>query len=163
ANAMATFHGPDLVGFTNTLTGESYLRLPPSSPLMDMETLASHSQQLQASNWEASKKRGAAGATISLRDQIRSMTLSVTVDASSQEIVIRLVGDTNLPGTSAGFWCIAGLDLVAGHLVLPAENGIILDQKHPGTGGRLGYPGSWNAQMAVYESVFGSMLLYSTD
>src|SRR5215510_6273376 len=63
ANAVATFHGPDLVGFTNTLTGESYLRLPSSSPLMDMETVMSSVQQFEQSNWRANTKRGADAAT----------------------------------------------------------------------------------------------------
>jgi hypothetical protein len=34
ANATATFQGPDLVGLANAATGETYLKLPTSSPLM---------------------------------------------------------------------------------------------------------------------------------
>jgi hypothetical protein len=76
-NAVAIFQGPDLVGLTNTLTGESYLKCPPSTPLMNLETLAGPSYSLQASAWTpgAQAGGGATGASLTMQDSVRSVTI----------------------------------------------------------------------------------------
>jgi len=51
ANATAIFQGPDLVGFANAATGESYLKSAPASPLLNLETMAGTGQPLTASAW----------------------------------------------------------------------------------------------------------------
>jgi len=164
ANAVATFQGPDLVGLTNTLTGESYLKCPPSTPLMNLETLAGPSYSLQASAWTPSTQAdGTTGASLTMQDSVRSVTIAVKVDSTSQEIVITLSGQTAQPGAEDAYWAIAGLDTSAGHLIVPASSGIVLDQKHLVWGSELVYPSDWEAQMAVYETSVGSMVLYSTD
>jgi len=164
-NAVATFQGPDLVGLTNTLTGESYLKCPPSTPLMNLETLAGPSYSLQAAAWTTSSQAGdeATGASLTMQDSVRSVTIAVKVDSASQEIVITLSGQTTQPGVTAAYWAIAGLDMSAGHLIVPASSGIVLDQKHLTWGSMLVYPSDWQAQMAVYETSASSMVLYSTD
>ncbi len=160
ANTVATFQGPDLVGLTNTLTGESYLKSPSATPLMNLETLAGPSYSLQASTWTGG---GATSASLTMQDSVRAVTIAVTVDPASQEIVITLSGQTTQPGATAAYWAIAGLDMSAGHLIVPASSGIVLDQQHLEWGSMLVYPSDWQAQMAVYETSVGSMVLYSTD
>src|SRR5262249_39539114 len=136
ANAVATFQGPDLAGFKNMLTGESYLRFPPSSPSMNLESLAPTDQSMQPSKWIASTESGESIATIILKDATRSATLVVRVDSRTQEIVIKLSGHTTVAGLSGGYWAISGLDLDGGQLVVPASTGIVFDKKHPGVGAR---------------------------
>ena len=163
ANATATFQGPDLVGLTNAATGESYLRLPTSSPLMDLTTIAGTGQGLTASDWITSVQNGTAIASLTMQDSVRSVTITVSVDALSQEIVIRLSGQATQAGVTGATWGIAGLDLTAGHLIVPANTGVVFDREHPGWGAAVTYPHDWQAQMLVYETPAGSVVLYSTD
>jgi hypothetical protein len=162
-NAIATFQGPDLVGLTNSLTGESYLKSPPSTPLMNLEVNGTASESLQGSFWTTSVQSGTTTASLTMQDSTRLVNIAVTVDPSSQEIVVTLSGQAIQTGVSAAYWGLAGLDLTAGRLIVPASSGIIIDQKHPQIGARLQYPYDWQAQMAVYEAAAGSMVIYSTD
>jgi hypothetical protein len=162
-NLTATFQGPDLAGLTNTLTGESYLKSPPAAPLMNLEIQGTASQSLQASSWTTSNSSGTTIASLTMQDSVRSITVAVNVDSASQEIVIKLSGQATQTGVSAAYWAIAGLDLSAGHLVVPASTGMVIDQQHEHVGSTLQYPYDWQAQMAVYEASAGSLLLYSTD
>jgi len=165
ANATAIFQGPDLAGFTNRATGGSYLKLPPSSPLMNLETLAPTGETLSASDWTTSTDlgTGATVASLTMQDSVRAVTISVKVDSASQEIVIQLAGQSRQVGVSTASWGIAGLDLSTGHLIVPASTGVVYDAKHLGLGSLLKYPCDWMAQMAAYETSAGSMVLYSTD
>ncbi len=163
-NAVAPFHGPDLVRFTNQLTGECYLRLPPPAPLMKVQS--PHPEQpLQPTPWLVETQSGSNAeiATLTMRAPDQSATKAVRVDQATQEIVIMLTAQTASPGMSNASWAIAGLDLTVGRLVVPADTGITFDLHHPGIGASMQYPGRWNAQMAVYEAPHGAMLVYSTD
>ena len=163
ANATAKFQGPDLVGFTNSASGESYLKSAAPSPLMNLEINGIPSSSLQVSNWTTSVQGGTTVGSLTVQDAVRTIVFTVKVDPTSQEIVINLSGQASQTGVSAAYWGIAGLDLSAGRLVLPASSGIVIDQQHVQLGSRLQYPLDWQAQMAVYETSAGSMLLYSTD
>ncbi|HTP97859.1 MAG TPA: DUF6259 domain-containing protein [Casimicrobiaceae bacterium] len=163
ANAVATFQGPDLAGLTNTATGESYLRLAPSSPLANLETLAGPGQLVAASDWTTSVQNGTTVASLTVQDSIRSVTLAVSVDAASQEIVIKMSGQATQAGVTAAYWGIGGLDLDAGRLIVPASTGVVIDRQHRMYSASTRYPEDWTAQMFVYETSAGSMVLYSTD
>lgn len=165
SNAIATFQGPDLAGLTNRATGESYLKLPPSSPLMNLELLASTGEALSASAWTTSTDpaTGATVASLTMQDSVRTVTIRVTIDSASQEIVVQFSGQSKRAGVSTACWGIAGLDVTAGHLIVPAQDGSVYDAKHLPLGSYLLYPGTWQAQMAVYETSAGSAVLYSTD
>lgn len=165
ANATATFQGPDLAGFTNRATGESYLKLPPSSPLMNLETLASTGETLSASAWSTSTDSGtgATVASLTMQDSVRTVTIRIKIDQASQEIVIQFSGQSKQAGVSKASWGIAGLDVSGGHLIVPVSNGVVYDARYLRPGTFVQYPNSWQAQMAVYETAAGSMVLYSTD
>jgi hypothetical protein len=159
ANAVATFAGPDLVGFVNALTGESYLKNPSSGNLARVDAITSTGQGLQPSNWAV-----AAGiATITSSDSVRTLTITVRIDPASQEIVLRSSAGVTTPGVRGASWSIAGIDLAAGKWIVPANSGSVFDQNDPGLNKYLEYPFTWHAQMAVYEATLGSFVLYSTD
>lgn len=165
AHSVATFLKADLVGLTNTLTGDSYLTHPSGGELADVNTIAQTGQALSASNWTVAfdAALGTNVATIVLSDSVRTLTVSVWVDPSTDEIAVRSSAAITAPGLRGASWSIAGLDLNAGRIVLPARSGQVIDKAHPGTGADYSYPLFWNAQMAVYERGAGSLLLYSTD
>ena len=164
-NAVATFAGPDLVGFVNSTTGETYLKHPSSGELAGVNTIVSTGQVLQSSNWTIGPEPGTGIplATITTQDSVRTLTISVKVDSVSQEIVLRSNASASTAGLRDASWSIAGLDLAGGRLIVPAETGMALDSDHPGIGAFLQYPNTWHAQMATYESALGSFVLYSTD
>ncbi len=165
SHSVATFARADLVGFTNTLTGETYLRNPSAGQLAAVDTVTSTGQVLQASNWTVAPEPGTGVpvATITLSDASRTFVMSVREDPVSGDIVVRTNATSSVPGLRGASWSLAGLDLQNGRLLVPARTGQVLDAAYPGIGERFDYPDVWNAQMAVYEAAAGSVLLYSTD
>ena len=165
SNAVATFAGPDLVGFRNLLTSESYLTKPTTGTLAWINMLTPTGLPFQASNWSVGTESGTGLplATITVQDTVRTLTLQVKVDPSSQEMVVRVNAHASSAGLAQAAWGVAGLDLTAGRLIVPADTGISFDATHPGANTYLQYPESWQAQMAVYETSAGSKILYSND
>ena len=165
ANAVATFNGPDLVGLGNALTAETYLKKPSNGDLVRVDTIVPTGQSLQTSNWTVGTEPGTGVplATITAQDAARTFTLTVKIDAVSQEIVLRSSASTTSGGLRGASWSIAGLDLQNGRWIVPAKSGVVFDRDHLGLNTYLEYPFSWHAQMAVYEAAQGCFLLYSTD
>src|SRR4051812_1266411 len=159
-NAVATFKGADLVGFTNVLTGENYLKKPSNGELAFVDTIPFINTGLSLPPWTV----GAGGAQLVRTDGTRTtFTMTVSIDPASQEIVIRSSAAVTTPGVRAAWWSVAGLDLDGGRWILPAHTGMVFDSTHPGVGVSVDYPFPWSAQMAVYEAALGSFVLYSTD
>jgi hypothetical protein len=163
ANAVATFTGPDLTGFANTATGETYLKLPSSGNLAGIDSYTS-SGTWTVSNWMLGTEAGTGvpQATITAQDAVRSLTLAVKIDAPSQEIVVRSSANVSSAGLRQAWWALAGLDLAGGRLIVPANSGMVFDSAHP-LGTFVQYPNNWHAQMVVYETAQSSLLVYSTD
>ena len=164
-NSVVTFAGQDLIGLTNSLTGEAYLTHPSAGELASVSTMTSFGQPLVPATWTIGVEPGTGHplATLSAQDAGRVMTMAVKVDPVSQEVVVR-VNATSPPGMRDAAWSLAGLNLDTGRLILPSDTGIVLDRVHPNLGPwALSYPYNWHAQMAVYEGVHGSFVVYSTD
>ena len=165
-NAVATFAGADLTGFRNSVTNESYLRLPrPGSALAGVNSIASTGQALTISNWIIGTEAGTGLpiATVTASDSVRSLALTVKIDPASQEIVVKSGAQITSAGLRDASWSFAGLDLNNGHLIVPMDSGVVFDAAHTGITDFIEYPNTWHAQMAVYETAQGTMLLYSTD
>jgi hypothetical protein len=165
ANAVATFSGPDLVGFVNSLAGESYLKKPSSGDLAQVDAITNTGQALQSSSWTIGSEPGTGVplATITSQDSVRTFTLTVKIDAATQEIVLKASAGVTSGGVRGAAWSIAGLDLAAGRWIVPANSGAVFDAANLGVNAFIAYPNSWQAQMAVYEGAAGSLLVYSTD
>jgi len=162
-NAILTFAGADLVGFTNTLTNEVYLKKPSTGELASINTITGTGQSLQSSNWTIGTAGGVSFASITVNDSVRTLTLTVKIDAATGEVVIKSTASVTNAGLRNASWSIAGLDLTTGRLIVPAQSGVVFDAMHPPLGYYLEYPNNWHAQMAVYEAGTGSFILYSTD
>lgn len=165
-NSIATFTGADLTGFKNQLTNENYLKHASAGELAAINPIASPTQSLQTSNWVIGTEAGTGVpiATITASDSTRSMTLTVKIDAATQETVVASSASITSAGLRDSSWSIAGLDLAGGHLIVPGENGLVFDKDHSPVGVYMQYPTYvWNAQMSVYETAQGSFLFYSTD
>jgi hypothetical protein len=164
-NTVATFAGADLVGFRNALTNELYLKNPSAGELAYVNTITSNGQSLQTSNWTIGTEAGTGIpiARITVSDSTRTLTLTVKIDASTNEIVIKSAASISAAGLRDASWSIAGLDLAGGRLIVPAFTGMVFDAAHPPFDKFLEYPKTWHAQMAVYEAALGSFILYSND
>jgi hypothetical protein len=165
-NSVATLVGADLVGFQNLLTNELYLKKPSAGELAAVNTIANTGQSLQTSNWTVGSEAGTGIplASITVSDSIRTLTLTVKIDPSTQETVIKLASSISTAGLRDASWSIAGMDLAGGRLIIPGNSGVVFDKAHSPLGQSLEYPShSWNAQMGVYEGAHGSFLFYSTD
>jgi hypothetical protein len=164
-NAVATFNGPDLVGFANSLTSEMYLKKPSNGDLVQVDAITSTGQGLQTSNWTIGTESGTGSplATIMAQDSIRTITMTVKIDPASQEIVLHSSASVTSGGVRGASWSIAGLDLADGRWIVPANSGAVFNATNLGVNAYIEYPTSWQAQMAVYEAAAGSLLLYSTD
>lgn len=57
-NAVATFNGPDLVGFVNSVTSETYLKKPSNGDLVQVDAIGSTGQSLQSSSWSVGTEAG---------------------------------------------------------------------------------------------------------
>jgi hypothetical protein len=131
---------------------------------MDLTTIAGTGQGLTASDWTTSVQNGTAVASLTMQHSVRSVTIAVSVDAQSQEIVVKLSGQATQAGVTGAPWGLAGLDLNAGRLIVPANTGIVFDREHPG----------WGLHADVSERLAGAdarvrdacrqhWVLYSTD
>lgn len=164
-NAEVVFQGPNLIGFTNRLTGDSYANGTASPPLANLERTGAAGQALHSAGWSITNPSGTAGAVATLlaSDSNRTLTLAVSVDPASQEVLVRISGRSTTPGIRNASWGIAGLDLAAGRWIVPGQAGVVFDRHSRLTALQLAYPFSWECQMAVYEGGGGSMVLYAND
>src|SRR5262245_20805138 len=75
-NAVATFAGPDLVGFVNSATGETYLKNASAGQLSGVNAFSA-SGNWTISNWTIGAEAGTGVplATITAHDSVRTLTL----------------------------------------------------------------------------------------
>src|SRR5262249_48230250 len=91
-NAVATFKGADLVGFTNSLTGENYLKKASNGELAFVDTIPFINTAFSLPPWTIGTEAGTGQplATLIRTDGVRTtFTMTVKIDPASQEIVIR--------------------------------------------------------------------------
>jgi uncharacterized protein (TIGR03437 family) len=154
----AVFRGADLIQLTNKSTGESYIRTPSSSSLLDLQSMQPTDGPLPGATWSISS----GSATASFSQGPRTATVSVNIDPQTQEVVLSIGGQSQQPGVTGLLWGIAGVDLSGGRLVLPSQGGNYLDLAHL-QNVSIQYPTSWAVQMAMFEGAQGGFLVYSTD
>ena len=164
-STIATFAGADLVGLQNRLTGETYLKNASAGELANVNTVQGTGQSLQTSSWSVAPDSGTGlpVASIVVSDSVRTLTVKVNIDATSQEVVVKAAASVTRQGVRDASWSIAGLDLAGGHLIVPSHTGEVFDAAHPPLASAINYPWAWQAQMFVYETARGSFVAYSTD
>ncbi|MBI3680426.1 MAG: hypothetical protein HY235_08520 [Acidobacteria bacterium] len=161
ADAVASFRGADLAALSNTLTGENYLRSGPAPSLIGMDLIQPTGEPLASSGWILS---GQQAASITFADSVRTVSMQVSIDPDTGEIVIGLNGQSKRRGVRGAMWGISGLDLKAGRLVLPAAEGTYVDAGNFPGDTWLDYPTHWQYQMFLFESSQGGgFQVYSTD
>ena len=163
ANLQVTFTNADVTGITNVLTGEQYLRNPSSNSQTDLGMLQSTGQQLApAGPWTVN----AAGtsATLTMADSVRSITIAVSIDASTGQIVVNLDGKASHGGVQYLEWGSTGFDMNLGRLIVPGQGGIALTTASFSASSYNGFYGTyWEAPLSLFQTALGGVAFYSTD
>src|SRR5258708_907810 len=94
---QVSFAGADVVGISNQLTGESYLRNPPPNMQLDLTLTQPPSQPLAASGTWTVDDSGAS-ASLTFTDSNRTVSITVSVDPATQEVVVNLGGKADQGG-----------------------------------------------------------------
>jgi hypothetical protein len=101
---------------------------------------------------------------LSFTDSNRTVTVAVTVDPNTQEVVIDLTGTAQHGGVEQLIWGITGFDLTAGHFVAPAWGGMEINSASFMAQGTYDFFGdAWDAPFALFQGNLGGMAIYSTD
>ena len=90
SSLAVSFRGPDVVAVTNRLTGESYLRASAPYTLSDLALSPPSSEALSAGAW--SLNSDGTGATLIAAGGTRSISIAVSIDSATQEIVVSVSG-----------------------------------------------------------------------
>ncbi len=164
-NATVSFQGPDVTSIVNQLTGESYLRATAPVTLSGLLT-SGVSNALTAGSWIVNN--GGTSATLKATDGIRSISITVSVDPATQEIVANLSGQSTQAGLQRLTWGMTGFDMTAGKFILPALGGVELGsaaltkQASYYFGVEDSYR-HWDAPLALYQTGQGGVAVYSSD
>lgn len=157
------FQGSTVQSMKNLLTGETHIAAP-GSGLIDLNTQSPTGELLQPGNWttQSDPTTGLTTGTLSLMDSQRQITMTVGWDSNSDEVIVRLAGQSKKPGLRGLVWGIEGFNS-AGKFILPAHTGLYFDANSPTPNFTFVYPTHWEAQFAVYQSSAGGLLLYARD
>ena len=165
-NLQVTFRGPDVIAITNLLTNESYLRSPASNLQMYMNMVTPPSQGLTAGTWTLDA--GQTTATLAVSDSTRTITLHVSVDSTTQELVVNVGAQSTQAGIEQLGWVVTGFDMNSGQFYVPGAGGVSLNSAsfRARSFWNFSYVNSgshWEAPLSIYQSTLGGVAMYSTD
>jgi uncharacterized protein (TIGR03437 family) len=163
ANLQVTFSGADITAVTNLVTGESYLRNPSSAPQLDLALVQAPSTAFTpAGSWTLNSAGSAA--SLAFTDSNRTVTLAVTVDPVTQEIVLNFDGQAKQGGVKWLAWGLTGFDLTAGQFVLPARGGLTINAASLAFASPYVFNhDAWEVPFLLFQGAQGGLNVYSTD
>jgi hypothetical protein len=163
ANLQVTFNGADVVGITNLITGESYLRNPSPATQFDLQLVQAPARPLApAGTWNIIA--AGSSATLTFSDTNRTVTIAVSVDPATQQIVIGLDGQAKQGGVERLVWGMTGFDMTTGEFILPASGGLTLNASSLAAAGKYSFfHSNWEAPFLLFEGKLGGVNIYSTD
>jgi hypothetical protein len=161
SNIQVSFSGADVVGITNLLTSESYLRSPSPNMQLNLTLVTPPTQGLAASGgWMVS----GSSATLSFTDSNRLVSVTVSVDPATQEVVVSLNGTASSGGVEQLIWGVTGFDMSAGKFVLPAQGGLSLNAGSFAAQSSYYFFGdAWEAPVSLFQGNLGGAAIYSRD
>ncbi|HTR38575.1 MAG TPA: hypothetical protein VMH80_21865 [Bryobacteraceae bacterium] len=156
------FNGADIVGITNVVTGESYLRNASPSSQLDLQLVNPPGASLApAGSWTVDSNGSSASLTFT--DSNRTVTVKVSTDPTGQQVVIGFDGQAKQGGLERLVWGLTGFDMSAGEFVLPASGGLTLNGSSLSAGSYTFYHDQWEAPFLLFQGKLGGVNVYSTD
>ena len=148
---------------SNRLTGETYTAGGSQAPLCGL-LWHSESLWLDADSHVTCESRGPNEALVSATmDDGRTMTMTISLDPATNDILIRQSGSAKRKGLYGIQWGIAGLDAARLRTLVPGDSGLCLDKRFPTQSMQFSWPVSWEVQMMVAEAAKGGFWVWSED
>ncbi|MDX2267558.1 MAG: DUF6259 domain-containing protein [Bryobacter sp.] len=146
----------------NRLTKEEYI-LRAGTRLLGVTETQPNPNPVSPGNWTLENAgTEQARATLEFSSTTARFVYTVAL-GNDEEIVLRVLAQSNQPGLISATWGISGLATSPGRLIVPGQTGTFFDERNEIGLLSLDYPVHWENQMVVYESKAGSLLLYSGD
>ncbi len=158
---QVSFSGGDVTGIKNLLTSEIYMRNPSTNMQLNLNLVQAATTGLPAVGaWTVN----GSVASLSFSDSNRTVSVNITVDPATQEIVVNLTGTAQHGGVETLVWGITGFDMNAGKFVVPAWGGMQLNSTSLQAQGTYYFNGdAWDAPFALFQSGAGGVNIYSKD
>ena len=143
---------PDAGGISSGLGGRSGILRKDNSPIWASGATAAEARKLSPFEAEIVFRQG--------QDEFR---LSIAVDESTNDLLIRQDGVSDTAGVYGVQWGCGNLDIRSLELILPAQGGQILNAEYPKPSADFGYPGAWETQLAIIQGEHGGFFVRGTD
>ena len=108
-------------------------------------------------------KTGQDSATLLFRQGGSEITITITVDPNTGDLLIEQEGISDTPGVYGIQWGCGSLDIQNLELILPAHGGQVVNASSPFNARNYQYPGLWEAQLAIIQGERGGFYVRGTD
>ncbi|MBM3495821.1 MAG: hypothetical protein FJX72_16075, partial [Armatimonadetes bacterium] len=166
ANIRVVMRAGEVVEITNRLTGERIAtgigRLEPHTVMLRVKGVVG---PMRCDGWRTAHEDDAqrqAAQTV-LRDGSATVWLNVSVDQDTQDVVVAAWAESLTEGVRGLRLAVRSLDLSVGRLIVPSQKGIVYGLKDAEPPAPVAYPSDWVAQMLVWQSAQGGVVVYSRD
>ncbi len=143
---------PDADGMSRGLGGRSGILRKDNTPIWTSGATAAEARKLSPLEAEIVFWQG--------QNQFR---LSIAVDESTNDLLIRQDGVSDTAGVYGVQWGCGNLDIRNLELILPAQGGQILNVEYPKPSADFGYPGAWETQLAIIQGQRGGFFVRGSD
>ena len=143
---------PDAVGMSRGLGGRSGILRKHNSPIWTSEVSLTEA-----------RKTAPLEAEIVFLQEGNEFRLSITVEESTNDLLIAQEGVSDIAGVYGVQWGCGNLDIRNLELILPAQGGQILNAEYPKPSVDFGYPGAWETQLAIIQGQLGGFFVRGSD
>lgn len=163
----ATFRGGDLVRFQNLLTDETAVLAKPA-PEQPIARLVgadgSTAESASGYGWALGDYQGLPFAYLVRPDgSPGGIRMEVWIDPSTEQLAVRIAGETPSRGLRGVRWGLSGLDLATHRLILPITGGIVFDGLRPPPAGFTATSETrWEAPFLMLASRQGGMVAFNS-
>lgn len=158
------FNTSAVASIVNKVTGEEYVRQAGPSWLSLYMRDSLETKAMTHGPWTLqSDPAGGPGARIQLTASGQTIEFLVGIHPETDELILRIRGESATPGVQSVQWGIFGLDLSESRLLIPGQAGTYYDRNTTPELVGLDYPTHWESQFFVYESQRSHLLVYSPE
>ena len=143
---------PDAGGMSRGLSGQSGILGKHNSPIWT-----------SGATLTEARKTAPLEAEIVFRQGGNEFRLSIAVEESTNDLLIKQEGVSEIAGVYGVQWGCGNLDVSNLDLILPARGGQIIGAEYPRASNTFGYPGVWETQLAILQGEKGGFFVRGAD
>ena len=163
---LARFEKGILLHFHNKLTQETYTHAE-----VEQENEAWHVEEAlfttiyrrRVNALTGIKKTASGEVRITYQEHGGTHHFFIGIDPANSDLLIRQVGMIETGGAEHLKWGLKNLSHPTTALILPADGGVILNQEGTTEDFFKGYPGGWEAQLAIFQGRRGGFFVRADD